>query len=134
MRTLTVGKQVTCARCSNTTGDPQGEHWMLRPEPVVVAGILLGLCPACLGGNAPAAPDDEQKRGDGSCKGDYRPKAGTYFEATWGDGDGPDHRWACWDEQCAEGFLEDQPYQCGECGNSVDMDVTEYHDGKRVRR
>lgn len=122
---------VTCARCSRVTSDPKRDHWSMRAEPLVVQGVTLGLCGTCLTGAVPPAEKDE-KRCDG-CKGDYRPKTGTYFEAQWGDSFSGGERWSCWDQACAEGWLNDQPFDCGHCGSTVDMDLYVVTNGDRKR-
>lgn len=122
----------TCGRCSRTTTDPHGDHWLIRSTPVIVAGITLGLCAACLAGAAP--PDtDSDKRCGGACKGDFRPPVGTYFEAVAGTGFARE-TWACWDEACAEAWAEERGGECSECGHDVDVRVDFYSNGKRVRR
>lgn len=123
---------VTCARCSRVTGDPEGAHWHVRSEPLVVQGVTLGLCNHCAVGEEPAAEGDDVKRCDG-CKGDYRPARGTYYLAEWGDTFSGGETWACWDRSCVEGWLDEQPIDCGHCGSSVDMDLYEVTDGKQKR-
>ncbi|HZL06665.1 MAG TPA: hypothetical protein VFE45_14840, partial [Coriobacteriia bacterium] len=114
---------VTCARCSNVTTDPVRDHWLVRREPIVVQGITLGLCLACMGGNTPAEGDE--RHCDRSCKGAYRPVLGAYFEAVRGRWPN-EEKWACWDRECVEGWVDDQDPECSECGQDIDIDVTEY--------
>lgn len=132
MTAATETTTVTCSRCSRTTEHPERDHWLMRAVPVVVQGKTLGLCVACLGGST---PDDTapEKRCEGKCGGDYRPESGTYFEATWGRYPAKE-KWACWDEQCAEDWLNGRDDCCIECGSDVDTDLAAYVNGKRVRR
>lgn len=121
----------TCSRCSRTTTDPHGSHWLIRAAPVIVAGITLGLCLACLSGSTPDDTDAE-KRCEGKCGGDYRPPRGTYFEGVAGRWS-HEEKWACWDEACVEGWADDHGGECSECGHEIDVDITAYFNGKRVR-
>ena len=124
---------LTCSRCSRVTTDPKGAKWRYDDPPLVVQGVTLGLCLSCRTGQEPPAEDDK-KTCDGSCKGDYRPAKGTYYEAVWGDSwSGGGEKYACWDEACVEAWADEQDSECAHCGHDVDVEVTKYVDGKRAR-
>lgn len=123
---------VACARCSRVTTDPKRDNWSMRPDPLVVQGVTLGLCGHCAAGSEPPA-EGAEKSCEGSCQGNYRPARGTYFLAEWGDTFSGGETWACWDLACVQTWLDEQPYDCSHCGSTVDMDVFEVTDGKRKR-
>ena len=123
---------LTCARCSRVSTDPVAAKWRMDSPPLVVQGVALGLCWHCQVGEAP--PAEGEKSCDGSCKGDYRPAKGTYYEAVWGSpwGSGGEKH-ACWDVGCAETWADEQDSECFHCGHDIDIEVHKYVDGKRVR-
>lgn len=123
-------RPLTCGRCSRVASDPEAKGWRADVE-VIVQGVRIGLCPFCRTGEEPPAEDNEP-RCDGSCKGEYRPVTGTYFEAVWGDGVMRE-KWACWDEGCVEAWADEQDDECHHCGHWVDVQVWKVENGKRVR-
>ena len=123
-------RPLTCMRCSRVATDPEAKGWLAEPE-LIVQGVRIGVCHFCRTGETPPAEDDS-KQCDGSCKGDYRPVTGIYFEAIWGDY-GVQEKWACWDEACVEEWADEQDDSCFLCGHSVDVRIVKYENGKRVR-
>lgn len=125
----------TCARCSRTSTDINEPGWSIRPwKTEGGADFTAVVCGPCLVG-VPVQEDGEKTPCGGKCKGDFRPKVGTYFEAVLeGSWSSNDETWACWDEACVEAWAEEHGGDCETCGHDRDVDITQYENGKRVRR
>lgn len=131
MKTAIETSTVFCGRCSRSTEDPARDKWVMRPKPVVVQGVTIGLCRSCANGSPDAA---ENRRCNGNCGGAFKSDLQPHYIAEWGDPRiGKGESWACWDRECVDSWANEQDSDCGTCGHFIDIDVYEVVDGKRKR-